>query len=273
MSIIKTKLNTLIQILKEMDQVLIAYSGGVDSTFLMKVAKDTLADQVLAVTASSETYSERELEQAKSICQQLGIRLKIIPTKELEYPNFASNPVNRCYYCKKELFSELRVVADKENITFIADGTNADDLDDYRPGLIALEELAIRSPLKEAGLTKRDIRELSKKMNLPTWNKPAIACMASRFPYGTEITNEKLRMVERAENYLHDLGIKQVRVRHHGTIARIEVTQEDFPIFISDIEGKKIVDHIKQIGYKYIALDLEGYRTGSMNEVLEGDGN
>lgn len=263
------KLRKLRKILKDMETVLIAYSGGVDSTFLLAVAKETLGDNVLAVTARSETYPQREYRQAKEIVRQLQVNHLTISTKELEYPNFASNPTNRCYFCKKELFSKLKEIAGEHHIQYLADGSNADDVNDYRPGMQALKELGIRSPLKEAGLTKEEIRLISKDMNLQTWNKPAFACLSSRFPYGSKINIEKLQMVEEAENFLLDQGFTQVRVRHHDETARIELLSENLQDVFKGDKHVMIVEKLKTIGYRYVTLDLEGYRTGSMNEVLE----
>lgn len=267
---LNAKLNNLNTILKSFDSLLIAYSGGVDSTFLLKVARDLLGDSVLAVTAKSETYSQSECNEAIQIARQYHVNHMIISTKELEYPHFKSNPINRCYYCKNELFKKLKELAQKKNIQHIVDGTNFDDTDDFRPGLKALKELDIRSPLKEAGLTKKEIRLLSHEMGLPTWNKPALACLASRFPYGTEITPPKLNRVEQAETFLHELGFKQVRVRHHNNIARIEVSQEEIERISSPDYRDIIIIKLKELDYQYITLDLQGFRTGSMNEVLSG---
>lgn len=267
---LERKRNHLRKILKDMGRVLIAYSGGVDSTYLLAEAKDVLGDQVIAVTAKSETYVQNEYEKALKIVDALGMKHIVIETKELDYPNYSQNPINRCYYCKKELFHEVREVAQKYFIQWIADGSNADDNGDFRPGIKALREQGVRSPLMEAGLTKNEIRALSKKLKLPTWDKPAVACLGSRFPYGSTITREKLKMIEQAETFLHGLGIKQLRIRHHENMARIEVLPEDIPRLIGVENRKKIVERLKQIGYHYIAVDLEGYRAGSMNEVLVG---
>ena len=257
------------KILRSMESVVIAYSGGVDSTFLAKAAKDELGDGSLAVTARSETYVQSEFEQAKRLAETWGFRHLVIETKELEYPNYARNPVDRCYHCKSGLFSELKRVAREQGMKWVADGSNADDLKDYRPGLRALQELEIRSPLREAGLSKADIRTLSRSLGLETWNKPAVACLGSRFPYGTEITLEKLSMLERAEIFLHGLGLSQVRVRHHDSLARIEVLPGDIQRLSEPGLREKVVQAFKEIGYVYVALDLQGYRTGSMNETLD----
>ncbi|MFH1943866.1 MAG: ATP-dependent sacrificial sulfur transferase LarE [bacterium] len=263
------KVHRLHSLLKSMESILIAFSGGVDSTYLIAVSKEILGDDVLAVTARSETYPTREYEQAKSIAERLKVKQLTISTKELEYPNFASNPTNRCYFCKKELFTKLKEIGEKHLFKNIADGSNADDVHDFRPGMQALKELGIRSPLKEAGLTKEEIRLLSRQMGLPTWNKPAYACLSSRFPYGMQIDADKLRMVGDAENILFDLGFRQVRVRHHDTVARIEVYSEEIDAFISRENRERVVKKFKEIGYRYVTLDLQGYRTGSMNEGLQ----
>jgi len=265
---LEKKLADLKRILKSMESVVIAFSGGVDSTFLSKVAFDVLKDKAFAVTATSATYPQAEFEEAKKLAQEIGIRHEVIVSEELDIPEFASNPTNRCYYCKSELFRKLREVADQYGFKYVADGSNLDDLSDYRPGMQAANELKVRSPLKEAQLTKADIRELSKQMNLPTWNKPSFACLASRFPYGSSITREKLTTIDKAEQFLRELGIRQLRVRHHDSIARIEVSKEDMAKFVADGIRERIVEKFKELGYTYITLDLGGYRMGSMNEEM-----
>lgn len=265
---LQQKFNRLKEILLELDSVVIAFSGGVDSTFLLKASCETLGSRVIAVTATSSTYPERELREAISYAKQFGVQHIIIESEELDIEGFAKNPTNRCYYCKHELFSKLKEVAKEHNVKYVLDGSNFDDIGDFRPGMHAAKELGVISPLKEAKLTKEDIRKLSKDMDIPTWNKPAFACLSSRFPYGEEITADKLKMVDEAEQFLLDNGFKQLRVRHHGNIARIEVAPEDrarfFDIEVMDNISKKF----KEVGFTYVTLDLSGYRTGSMNEVL-----
>lgn len=254
--------------LQDLGSVAIAYSGGVDSTFLLKVATDVLGNNVIAITAKSSTYPQREFEEAVKYIEGIGSKHIVIISEELEIEGFAKNPINRCYFCKKELFSKIRKVADDNNINAVLDGSNADDISDFRPGTKAAMELKVISPLKDAGFTKNDIRALSKKFGVPTWNKPAFACLSSRFPYGNEITVEKLSMVERAEQLLMDLGFRQIRVRHHEDIARIEVNAEERDKFFDIKIMDKVANELKSIGFKYVTLDLLGYRTGSMNEVL-----
>lgn len=263
---LENKLDSLKEILRSLESVAIAYSGGVDSTFLSKVAFDILGDNAIAVTARSETYPRSEFEEAIEFAGNIGIKHETIVSEELDIPEFSDNPVNRCYYCKKELFSRLKDVARERGFKHVIDGSNYDDLDDYRPGMQAVEELDVRSPLKEAKLTKADIRELSKKLGLPTWDKPSFACLSSRFPYGNKITREKLSAVGEAEIFLRNLGIRQLRVRHHDQIARIEVAEEDMEVLLQN--RKQIVKKLRELGYTYVTMDLQGYRTGSMNEVL-----
>ncbi|MDI6601656.1 MAG: ATP-dependent sacrificial sulfur transferase LarE [Thermoanaerobacteraceae bacterium] len=262
------KYDRLLKYLKGLDSVLIAFSGGVDSTLLAKASYDALGDRALAVTAVSSTYPEREREEARRYAADIGIRHAFIESEELKIEGFARNPVNRCYYCKRELFGKLRDMADREGIRFILDGTNADDLTDYRPGRKAAEEIGVVSPFLELGFTKQDIRDMSKDLGLPTWDKPAYACLSSRFPYGEEITSEKLKRVEMAEDYLLSLGFEGFRVRNHDDIARIELRPEDISRLLDEDLRLRVANKLKEIGYSYVTLDLQGYRRGSMNEVL-----
>lgn len=262
------KSEKLVVLFKDMESVVVAFSGGLDSTFLLKVAHDVLGDGVFAITARSTTYPQREFDATVDFTRKLGIRHVVIVSEELDIDGFSANPANRCYYCKKELFGKLWEEARRLGAGFVADGSNVDDISDYRPGAQAQRELGVVSPLREAGFTKADIRRASKAMGLTTWDKPAFACLASRIPYGQEITAEKLGMVDRAEEYLMEAGFRQVRVRHHGDIARIEVSAEERKKLLEGTLMDDIHTKLKDIGFKYITMDLKGYRTGSMNEVL-----
>lgn len=263
------KFTRLKEDLKQMERVIVAYSGGVDSTFLLKASSVAGMERILAVTALSETLPHEELSIAREITSALSIEHRIITTEELKNKNFSDNPPDRCYYCKKELFSKLKDIATKENFSFILDGTNTDDIRDHRPGRRAAKEMGVHSPLLNAGFNKKEIREISRTLGLPTWNKPATPCLSSRFPYGQKITAEGLERVNHAENFLKRLGLTEIRVRDHSGIARIEVIQEEFAILMEKNNRKEIITLLKSLGYKYITLDLQGFRSGSLNENLK----
>jgi len=264
------KRQRLIALLETLGSLVVAYSGGVDSAYLLAASLRALGpERVLAVTADSPTYSAIEREEALALAQQLGARQRIIATAELDDPHFADNPPERCYYCKRHLFQELTVIARENGLDHVVYGATLDDLGDYRPGMHAAQECGARAPLIEAQLTKADVRALSRQLDLPTWDKPAQACLASRFPYHTPITAKALGQVERAEALLRrEFGLRQVRVRHHDTIARLEVELSDLPRLLDEEIRQCLVAALKALGYTYIALDLEGFRSGSMNEVL-----
>lgn len=260
------KLEKLKAIIKEKVGAVVAFSGGVDSTFLLRVAAEVLGDKVIAVTANSETYPKRELEEAKLFAGTQGIKHIVIDTLELEITGFADNPPDRCYYCKHELFSKLSDIAKDNGIKYVFDGSNYDDRNDHRPGMRAARQLGVVSPLKEAEMTKEDIRELSREYGLSTWNKPSFACLSSRFPYGTKITPDKLVVIGEAEDFIRDLGFQELRVRHHDTIARIEVGKDDLGRIVAYAD--EITAKLKSLGFLYVTLELTGYKTGSMNYTL-----
>lgn len=265
---VKTKFEKLKEILAGTGGIAVAFSGGVDSTFLAKVSHDILGDKMMAVTARSTTFPEREYKEALSFAEKESINHVTIVSEELEIEGFSSNPPDRCFFCKSELFKKIFTAAAVKGIKTVADGSNVDDMNDYRPGMRAAKELGVISPLKMAGLSKEDIRILSKEMKLATWDKQSFACLASRFPYGERISGEKLIMVDKAEQFLLDSGFRQVRVRHHGDIARIEVGSEELSRFFDERLMKSVHEKLCSIGFKYVCLDLQGYRTGSMNKTL-----
>ncbi|GEN33256.1 MULTISPECIES: ATP-dependent sacrificial sulfur transferase LarE [Aneurinibacillus] len=264
----RLKYEQLLEKLRGFRRVVVAFSGGVDSTFLLKAAVEALgSEQVLAITADSETYPERERKEAIALAREIGSPHLVIETSELNIPGYAENPINRCYYCKQELFSHLIPIAQEQGYDHVVFGAIADDLGEHRPGLQAAIENGVRAPLQEVGLTKMEIRDLSRELGLRTWEKPSFACLSSRIPYGEMITQEKLTMVDRAESFLMDIGFRQVRVRQHDKMARIEVSPHEIEKLVrfSDM----VVEKLKDIGYTYVCVDLQGYRSGSLNETLQ----
>lgn len=265
---IQDKFDKLLSILQDMQSVVLAYSGGVDSTLLLK-AIQLSGIRALAVTAVSETMPENDLLFSKEMCEETGIKQRIIKTEELNIENFAKNPHDRCFYCKDELFSKIREIAGDEGYRFVLDGSNLDDTTDWRPGRKAALNHSVRSPLIEAGLDKKEIREISQRLNLPSWNRPSSPCLASRFPYGEQITAGALRQVAEAEGFLRSRGFKEFRVRHHSDIARIELREEDMAMALKPEMRKTITEKLKSIGYRFVVIDIEGFRSGRMNEGIE----
>lgn len=263
------KLATLQALFAEMDRALVAYSGGIDSTLVAKVAYDVLGDRVLAVTADSPSLMPEDLEDAKVQAAAIGIRHEVVKTYEMENPNYTSNPANRCYFCKSELHDTLKPLALERGYPYVVDGVNADDLQDYRPGIQAAKERGARSPLAEVGITKLEVREISRSLDLPWWDKPSQPCLSSRFPYGESITPEKLQRVGRCERYLRQLGLRNLRVRSAGETARIELPPADIKAFVEATDLPTLVTAFQEYGFTYVTLDLEGYRSGKLNQELD----
>lgn len=262
------KYGKLKSLFAEMESVVVAYSGGVDSALVLAVAHSVLGGRVLAVTGRSASLAERELSGAVQLAESLGVRHLIVDTGEVNQPGYAANPVNRCYYCKSELYTRLREVADQHQMKVLVNGTNLDDLGDHRPGLVSAREAGVRSPLVEAGLTKQDVRDLARQLDLPVWDKPAMPCLSSRVPYDQPITPEKLKMIEQAEDFLISLGFRQMRVRHLGDTARIELLPEDLPRFYRDNCFEPVHRRFLEIGFKAVTVDPEGFRSGRLNEAV-----
>jgi pyridinium-3,5-biscarboxylic acid mononucleotide sulfurtransferase len=265
---VSEKLHQLEAIFREMDQALVAYSGGIDSTLMAHVAHRVLGDRALAVTAISPSLLPDDLEDAKIQALEMGVMHRLIETHEMDNPNYTSNPINRCYFCKSELYDTLKPLAQEWGYSYIVDGVNADDLQDYRPGIQAAKERGTRSPLAEVGITKLEVRELARSLGLPWWDKPAQPCLSSRFPYGEAITVEKLRRVGQAERYLRTLGWQTLRVRSEGEVARIELPAEQIPVFVAQTNLEGLVQQFQSYGFVYVTLDLEGFRSGKLNQVL-----
>jgi len=265
---VEEKLADLRAVIQTYESVVVAFSAGADSTLVAKVASDVLGERALAVTSASESLAERELQEALAYAESLNINHRVIYTNELQNPDYLANPIDRCYHCKTELYDHLVALAEDEGYRTVANGLNVDDLGDYRPGLKAANEHDVRAPLQEAGLTKPDVRAISKLLDVPTWDKPAMACLSSRIPYGSPVTIEALDQIEAAEMFLRSLGIRQLRVRHHGSVARIELDDGGMAVLMQSGRRSAVVERFKQLGFAYVTLDLAGFRSGSMNEVI-----
>ena len=266
---LEQKARKIKSLILEMDSALVAFSGGVDSTLVLALAHDVLGEKALAVTAQSASMPDREMKACHQLAKEIGVKHLVVKTEEMSNPNYRANPANRCYHCKTELYSSLKKVAQQENILNILNGTNTDDLGDYRPGLDSAREQGVRSPLLEAEFNKQEVRELSRKMELSVWDKPAMACLSSRIRYGQPVTDEKLAMIEQAEDVLLSLGFEQIRVRHHGDLARIELGKNEMPHYLNNEKIQKIVqEKFKALGFLTVVLDPEGYRMGSLNSAL-----
>ena len=265
----RVKYDRLVELLRELDSVVVAFSGGVDSTLLARAARDALGERAVLVTADSETYPASELDEARRLGALLDMRHLVVRTEELQNPEYARNPVNRCFFCKEELFARLAPIAEREGCRALVYGANMDDLGDHRPGMQAARERGVRAPLIEAELWKEEIRTLSRELGLPTWDKPSFACLSSRFQYGDRITAEKLRQVDAAEAFVRSLGFRQFRVRHHDRLARIEVSHDEIARLWEDGRREAIVKHLRELGYVYVAVDLAGFQSGSANLLLK----
>jgi uncharacterized protein len=265
----RVKYDRLVELLRELDSVVVAFSGGVDSTLLARAARDALGERAVLVTADSETYPASELDEARRLGALLDMRHLVVRTEELQNPEYARNPVNRCFFCKEELFARLAPIAEREGCRALVYGANMDDLGDHRPGMQAARERGVRAPLIEAELWKEEIRTLSRELGLPTWDKPSFACLSSRFQYGDRITAEKLRQVDAAEAFVRSLGFRQFRVRHHDRLARIEVSHDEIARLWEDGRREAIVKRLRELGYVYVAVDLAGFQSGSANLLLK----